>query len=243
MSAGAGRELRLLFFGDATGSVWGAALDAGAGAFVVRTPDGITSAAGPSAVQIDTDGPRWRVSGESFDLSLTPVAPPGLSDRPDGDELCQVEGRLHADGAGRDLTCLGTRSQDLDADLRGVGSLRALSGWFSESRGLVLRALRPAASRGQEEDRLQATLFDAEAWVAVAESRLSTTFGPDEQPDRASLELWVGDDEEQYPRRAAAEATGAAIGVQGEGVRMDVTPLACHCAGLDGPGVYLIAHL
>jgi hypothetical protein len=238
--------LRLISFGDATGDVWGAAIDAGDPALLLATADGITSSAS-AQFQLDTDQAAWRLSGEDFELLVAPLdgggtnAPGGGSAR---DELCRVEGTLEGASGQRAVSCSATRSVGTDPGvLAGGGSVRGLSGWFTDNRGLCLHALRGRNSPGQDQDEIAATLFDPEQWVAVSDPRLSTTFRPQEQPERASVELWVGDDGEQYPRRAVAEATGPALHVQSDGVRMQVTPMRCHSEGLDGAGVYLIAYL
>ncbi len=122
-------------------------------------------------------------------------------------------------------------------------SVRGLSGWFGADQGLTLLALRPAGRRGQEDDLIAATVFDPEGWMAVDDPRISTTYRAGDRPARASLELWIGDGDEQFPRRAAAEATGDGAELEHNGLRLQVTPLRCHTLGLDGAGVYLLAHL
>ena len=104
-----------------------------------------------------------------------------------------------------------------------------------------MRALRPQRARGQEEDRIEATLFDPEGEIAVEDPRLSTTLAAGGRPVRTSLELWIGVGEEQYPRRAAGEALGDGGAAQGEHVNLQVTPLRCHTGGHEGAGVYLLA--
>ena len=116
-----------------------------------------------------------------------------------------------------------------------------MTGWFGAHRGLILRALRPRRARGQEQDRIAATLFEPEGRIDVDEPRLSTTYASDDRPARTSLELWIGAGEEQYPRRAAAEALGEGGAAKGDRLSLQVTPLRCHASGLDGAGVYLLA--
>ncbi|MDQ6836538.1 MAG: hypothetical protein M3016_10170 [Actinomycetota bacterium] len=243
MSAGHQGPLRLVCFGDADGQVWGSAIDAGEPAIVICTPAGSACAAG-ARVQIRDQADGWEVSGAGIELVVTPTAPTGEpAIERGGAELCQVRGTVTADGTGREVSCAGMRSSDPQADLGRLGSLRALSGWFDDEHALALCALRPSGATDHEHDMLTATVFDPGERIAVVEPRLSTTFGPGEQPVRASLELWIGDEEEQYPRRAAAEAVAPPASIQSERVRLSVTPLRCHSGGRDGAGVYLIAHI
>jgi hypothetical protein len=55
------------------------------------------------------------------------------------------------------------------------------------------------------------------------------------------LELWVGDGDEQFPRRAAGEALGPGEELSAGAMTVRILPLRCHSAGHDGPGVYLLA--
>jgi hypothetical protein len=244
MSTAESRPLRLLCFGDAAGEVWGGAVSAGTAALAFGTPDGTGSAIGSAELSIGHDDDGWLLTGQDFELRFSPVGQDGATEpSAAGDELCHVEGRLSVAGHERAVSCPGTVSIEPETRIGPLDSVRALSGWFGADHGLTLHALRPAGSKGHEQDAIAATLFDPEEWVAVTDPRLSTTFKPSELPARASLELWVGDGEELHPRRAAAEAAGQAAEAGGEGLRLAITPLLCHSAGHDGTGVYLIAHL
>ncbi|MGH2866507.1 MAG: hypothetical protein ACRDNK_02920, partial [Solirubrobacteraceae bacterium] len=158
-----------------------------------------------------------------------------------GDELCAVTGIVTVSGSEQTIDCLGTRTTDPDFELDGLDSLRSVAGWFGPHRGVTLRALRPRPGRDQGEDRIAATLFEPEGPIDVDEPRLSTTYVSTDRPARASLELWIGAGEEQYPRRAAGEALGEGGAAKGDLVTFGVTPLRCHASGLEGAGVYLLA--
>jgi hypothetical protein len=232
--------IRLLSFGDAAGEIWGAVVQAGATATLIMTPRAAAAATGAGQVELAADGDAWRLSAAGVvSLRFTPSGTQSGA----GDELCHVQGTVTVGGAERELSCPGTISTDTEAEPRKLDSIRALSGWFAEDRGLALRALRADAKKGHERDVVAATLFDPEQWVTVADPRLSTTFRPGEQPARASLELWVGQEEDMYPRRVAAEAIGLPAEASGDELRLSLTPMLCHAGGLDGTGVYLIAHL
>jgi hypothetical protein len=243
MSDSAIGPLRLLTFGDATAEIWGAALQAGDAAALFVTRRGATAATDGRQIEIGTDGHVWTVSGTGFDLRFTPVGEESRAPSPAGDELCRVEGRVTVPEGEHEIRCPGTVSVDAEAQLGRFDSLRALTGWFDEDRGVAVRALRPDEKKGHERDQLAATLFDPDHWIAVEDPRLSTTFRRGGQPTRASLELWVGEGDELYPRRAAVEAVAAPSEAAGDRLRLSLTPLLCHAGGLDGTGVYLIAHL
>lgn len=232
--------VRLLSFGDATGKIWGAVVEAGATASLIMTPEAAAAATGAGQVEIAADGDGCQVTADGVvSLRFTPAGAASEA----GDELCHVEGTVTVGGSEREVSCPGTISTDAEAGSGKLESIRALTGWFGEQQGLALRAFRPDAKKGHERDQMAATLFDAEQWVTVADPRLSTTFRPGEQPTRASLELWIGDGEEMYPRRAAAEALGLPAEASGDELRISLTPMLCHAGGADGTGVYLIAHL
>ncbi len=83
----------------------------------------------------------------------------------------------------------------------------ARSGCGSKSGdGIAVAAVRPRKASGHANDAVHAALLDPCAGVtAVAEPRLSTTYGGDGTPTRAGLELWLEDENEHYPRRAAGD--------------------------------------
>jgi hypothetical protein len=235
--------LRVLSFGDLSGQVWGAAIDAPDPAIVLRTPEGAVSAAGPGAITFGDDGDSWRVRGEGVELLCTPtpiVAAAGELGA-FAEELCELTGSVRVAGADHALSCVGIRGSSDGVDPDRLDSVRGLSGWFEPGRAVGLLAFRPAGRSDHGHDRLSATLFEPDGTVAVADPRLSTTYVSDGRPGRASLELWIGEGDEQYPRRAAAEASGDPVEIDGGRVRLQVTPLRCHTAGLDGSGVYILA--
>jgi hypothetical protein len=226
-------HVRVLAFGDLEGAVWGTVIDAGATAIVYCTPDGV----GSGTVALNDNPAAWTVSGEGVELRATPIAHEGA----DGTgELCRVEGSLTVAGVRRDVDCPGTRGAGGPTSKR-LQSVRGVSGWFATDRGLALLALRPDSGKGQESDLIEANVFEPEGWIAVDEPRLSTTYLADDRPSRASMDLRIADGDEEYPRRAAAEASGPGAAIDGDGISLQVTPLRCHAGGLDGAGVYLLA--
>ena len=241
MTATAPPAPRIISFGDLDGRLWGCLLQAGEPLLVVAVPEGTVSAAGGDAVSLQTEGEAWRVAGPGVELLVTPVADGDRRPAAPAPELCTVSGSVTVDGSDHQVQALGTASLGEPLDAGRLDSLRALSGWFEADDGLALLSLRPSGRHDQESDAVAATVFEPEGAIHVDDPRLSTTYRQPEQPDRASLELWIGEGEEQYPRRAAAEAEGEAITVRGDHVELSVTPMRCHKGGRDGVGVYVLA--
>jgi hypothetical protein len=242
MTTTADARVRLLCFGDSAGAVCGAVLDAGDAGLLVHAPAGDAAATGREGARIQVRGEAWQVRSDGIELDVLPLATPTPGALA-ADELCQVTGQVRVDGTMQTISCLGTRSQDPDPAAGAAASLRAVAGWFPERRAVSLRAVRPAGSAGHESDHVTATVFDPEAWIPVTDPRLSTTFKADQGPERTSLEMWVGDEDELYPRRAAGEATGPPLAVSDGQLKMTLTPLQCHSSGQDGSGVYVLALL
>jgi hypothetical protein len=241
MTATAPPAPRIISFGDLDGRLWGCVLAAGEPLLVVAVPEGTTSGSGADVISLETEGEAWRVTGPGVALLVASAA--------DGDgrpaalapELCTVSGSITVAGSDRQVQALATASAGDALEVGRLDSLRALSGWFEADDGLALLSLRPSGRHDQESDVVAATLFESEGAITVDDPRLSTTYRQAEQPDRASVELWIGEGEEQYPRRAAAEARGEAVTVRSDHVLLSVTPMRCHKAGRDGTGVYVLA--
>lgn len=244
----ANADLRTLAFGDAPGTIWGAAI-AGETTIIVFGDRTGAGAAVPvtEADWGDGDG-RWQMSGDGFSLTVESVsddvAEPGEDD---GDtvsgvqELCQVHGSITVAGTQRTIDCVGTRSAIAGVDAGSLGSARAVSAWFGPEEALTLVALRAHESAGQESDLVAATLFDPEGWMGVSDPRLSTTYTDAGVPARVNLELWVGDGEHEYPRRAAGEVSGPGATAELERLSLQVVPMVCHSRGREGAGVYVLA--
>ncbi len=254
--------LRIVAFADPEARVWGTAIDTGERAIVFGSADGAGAAgedgtsartgaaAGRDAIRFEVRDGEWLLEGDSFELAVTPAdggpAPTGEepaphgSPTPTGEELCQVRGSIIVDGERLAVDSRGTRT-DETVDIGQLDSLRGVWGWFEGRYALALLALRPRGYDGHESDLVEATLFDPDVTIAVEEPRLSTTYTAQGLPSRASLELWIAEGEEQYPRRAAAEALSAGARVGVSGLTVQVCPMRCHSRGLDGAGVYLLA--
>jgi hypothetical protein len=244
-------ELRAIAFASEDGTSWGAALCDGHRWLLASGPDG--AATGPLTVTEAPDG-GWRLADEGGALSLTALAddPPTPEAADDGDdpavpevpfvpgegpELCRVTGTL----AGLGVDWRGIRVRMAPRPGKDVpGSARLVAGWFADGSAIGLIAARPSKHDRPDQDVASATLFDRERWLPVAEPRLSTTYDGSQIPARVNLELWIGEGEHEYPRRAAGEAVGAPAAAAG-GAALQVTPLRCHSRGEEGVGVYVLA--
>ena len=77
--------------------------------------------------------------------------------------------------------------------------------------------------------------------AALARPSSSQLTGTDTgAPARANLELWIGEGENEFPRRAAGEASGEGAAIKVDGLSLQAVPLRCHSRGRDGAGVYAL---
>jgi hypothetical protein len=250
MSRSAGEQLRTLAFGDVEGPVWGAGLQAGSAALIVGDATGAVHSA-LSADSWRADGPVWQLAAPGIALEVEPVTDEREAFPPDDggepargvQELCRVHGTVTVSGAERPVDCPGTRSTIDGVDPAALESVRTVAGWFAPDDAFTLLALRAPRAQGQEADLVAATLFDPEGWVPVADPRLSTTYDGAGVPTRVSLELWVTEGENEFPRRAAGEAAAPSAAVTADGLQVRAIPLRCHSRGREGGGVYVLAGL
>ncbi len=246
MAGTAAGQIRTLAFGDVDGGIWGAALGATGQGLVLGDRSG-EACARRLASGWSSDGPRWRLTADGVDLHVDPGGeelgrPPGDETTVSGfQELCRVHGTVTLAGGQRDLDCVGTRCEVVGLDPGRLGSARAVAGWFAADEAFMLLALRDSGMVGQESDLIAATLFDPDGWVPVDDPRLSTTYAGSERPTRATLELWVSEGENEFPRRAAGEASADGADLKLDGCELRAVPLHCHSRGREGAGVYVLA--
>ena len=251
--AAAGEGVRAIAFASPDGSVWGAAISDGERWSLASGPAG--SGDGPIDVTVELDG-GWRLEGGGGALSLLataddpPAGPavdgyrtpggPGSAFVPgESPELCRVTGSVSGDVVewrGVRVTVAPPRSAK-DAP----GSVRFVTGWLADGSAVGLIAVRSRRNDHPDGDAVSATLFDPERWLAVSDPRLSTTYDASGAPARVNLELWIGDGEHEYPRRAAGEAAAAPSASAGPGGALQVLPLRCHSRGEEGVGLYVLA--
>lgn len=219
--------MRTVAFGDLDDGVWGAVWE------------GFTTAGGatyPAAIAGEDPDSEWTISGPGIELVVSPegevaTAAEGLGGF---DQLCRVRGRYD----GQEVECLGRRALRDPINLEKVDSVRDVSAWFDGEAAVALTAVRPRRSKGHEGDLVTAAVFEEGHWVAVEDPRLSTTYDGEGAPTRTTLELWLASEDEQYPRRAAGEATGISAPADDSGVRAWL--FRWHTRDLEGTGVYLL---
>lgn len=124
----------------------------------------------------------------------------------------------------------------------GFGSLRVAQATLEDGRALALAAVRPAGAPGHDRDRLCAEVLGDGSVEAVADARLSTTYGQAGEPLRVGLELWPesGEDETVYPRRAAGEIAGGPLALAGPGLEGRAWRVRWRSRGEGGHGVYAL---
>jgi hypothetical protein len=237
-------DLRLVSFSDPEGDVWGSGLDLGTPALLLGTAGGRRTLIGSEQLELNSGGDVWFLGAEGVELRVSPASEDeeDVESSPAGDQLCRAEGTVIVGSDVREIDCLAVRGRP-QAPPVPAASLRVVSAFFGSGQAVALRSWR-RRERGHEEDVLAATLFDEPDPTHptdVADPRLSTTYQPDEIPLRTNLELWVGEGDELFPRRTAAEASGPPATAQADQIRLSASPLRCHFSGEDGAGVYLIA--
>lgn len=190
----------------------------------------------------DADG-DWRVAGAGFELTFAPAREVAVLELADAGirsyhQLARVHGRITVDGQEHAVDCGGQRSRRLGAlDGKHFNALRAVSAWFGDDRGLAVLAARPRKARGHDADVVSAVLLEGEGPpIRVAEPRLSSTYAVGGGLARVGLELWIGEDDEQYARRAAGQAAGKAAVSEDPPLRSEL--VRWHMRGLEGIGVY-----
>ncbi|HET9105483.1 MAG TPA: hypothetical protein VFN55_19200 [Solirubrobacteraceae bacterium] len=243
---------RVIAFASPEQHLWGGLVATASGAALVLGSGDALQAIGPGALSLQAGDETWSVAGAGAALTVAPE-PPGEDAEQDAAvldpelgepaERCTVRGRATVGGAEVELDCPALRFSLAIDDPRDAGSLRAVAGWFGPELALSLGALRPLRSRGHDQDRITATLFEDGRPRMVDEPRLSTTLHDDGLPARMSMELWVAEGDDLYPRRAAGEATATGARTPGDAPQLGGVPLTCHMAGRDGAGVYLLARL
>ncbi|MGZ4166200.1 MAG: hypothetical protein ACXVRW_03360 [Solirubrobacteraceae bacterium] len=250
MSLTAANHLRTLAFGDVGGDLWGAAVHTATPLLVFGDSSGATWSAALPADGWIAEGVGWRLTGDDVELHVMPGGEAEEMESEEGeatadlsgcDELCRVRGTIAIGGSSREIECVGTRCVIDGVDAGSLGSARMVSGWFGQDEAFMLLALRAADTVGQESDLVAATLFDPEGWIPVDDPRLSTTYSASGLPSRTNLELWVGEGDNEFPRRVAGEAAGDGAAFQLQDIQLRVIPMRCHSRGREGTGVYVLA--
>jgi hypothetical protein len=207
--------------------------------------------AGDASATIAEPLRRWTVSFDGddggFQLSFEALGEPaevgtgelaGSAAGLEGyEQLCRVRGTVTVGDRSWTLDCRGQRGHTWGApDWQQLDLSRTLSLWLDDDSGVTLTAIRPRGAAGHEDELVDAALFGAET-VAIGDPRLSTGLDGDGRQQRAGLELWVEDDGEHAPLRAAGEAVCGTTFDLGE-LRLDCAFFAWRMEGREGVGRY-----
>jgi hypothetical protein len=245
-------SLRTMAFGDVGLSRWGAIFSPGRELPAFAVLGGERPVVLSVEIQGDASaGGEWWVAGEGLELAVVPEPRETTTAENGFDQLVTVRGELPSDGA-REVELLGCRSergQELDPGT--VQLVKDVRAWFSPAEGFACLAIRPNRAAGHAEEQVSATIFEAGQPLAVAEPRLSTTYTEEGLPIRATLELWLPENEEEqeaqetdqavsYPRRAAGEVAGPGVTHTFGSLSMHARPFQWRAAGREGAGVYLL---
>ncbi|MGI8429782.1 MAG: hypothetical protein ACR2OB_10860 [Solirubrobacteraceae bacterium] len=247
MSRGATANLRTLAFGELDCASWGAVWNPGGGGEVmISLGAGTEVATARVTIAGSSEREQWRLAGKGVDLVVSGEREAAQA-RSDGacvgfDQLCRVSGRFAVGGEERVVDCPGRRGLRTAVDLDRCDSARDVSAWFGPDEGLALVSIRPRGSTGHERDLVTAAAFDALRSVPVADPRLSTTYAAAGRPVRASLELWLEDEQsELYPQRTAGDSIGPGVDRLEGGFELHTTPIRWRGAGREGTGIYMLA--
>jgi hypothetical protein len=244
--------LLTLAFGELDpAGVWGAAWIPGSDgpALAALGAGGAAAALSDLTLSDGTDGGEWQLDGGAAALVVAPagdeVAVQASDDGIEGwDQLCRVTGRFEHDGTEHSMDCLGLRTWWSGAvDVERYESIRAVSVWFEPDEGLTVTAFRPRKAKAHDRDVLAGAVIAPDVSATVEDPRLSTTYVGEGWPARAGLELWLAGEEpdQQYPRRASGEATGARVEALAGSLEVRAEPFRFHSRGRDGAGAYLLA--
>jgi len=108
---------------------------------------------------------------------------------------------------------------------------------FADEGLLALSAVRPQGSGGHGDEAVAAVLCGADgAPVEVSETMLSTEYGPDGVQRRATLELWL-DEEDGQPLRGAGTLISSAS-IEHPGLSGTVAFFRWSLEGREGLGHY-----
>jgi hypothetical protein len=153
------------------------------------------------------------------------------------EQLCRVTGTVQVGEQRWTVDCLGQRGHTWGApDWTQLELSRTLSIWLEDEQGMTLAAVRPRGAAGHEGELVSAFLFGEEA-VAIDDPRLSTGLDGDRRQQRAGLELWVSEEGEEGPLRAAGEAVCGTTFDLGE-LRLDCSFFSWRMEGRRGVGRY-----
>ncbi|ADB50255.1 hypothetical protein [Conexibacter woesei] len=153
------------------------------------------------------------------------------------EQLCRVRGRVLVGERSWKVDCLGQRGHQWGApDWQRIELSRTLAVWLDDEHGVTLASVRPRGAAGHEDEVVSAYLLDEQP-TAIDDPRLSTAIDADGRQLRAGLELWVDEEGEHGPLRAAGDAVCGTTFDLGE-LRLDCAFFEWRMEGQRGVGRY-----
>jgi hypothetical protein len=237
--------LRTVAFGEQKPGVWGAVWSIGEASFVALGEGQNVTVASAALDGVDPAG-DWMLRTDGIDLTFSGDPEMSVAENTGSarfDQVCRVIGRFRAGDEKCEVSCVGVRgARALDADLDRSDSLRGVSAVFENGEAIGVVAVRPRRAKGHGADAVSATVLELDGPVLSEDPRLSTTYTHDGRPNRASLELWIGQEQDdQRLRRAAGEALGPRASGSLGALRASADLFRWHSRGVVGIGVYLLA--
>ena len=194
----------------------------------------------PEGVSIDVVEPlrRWKATlAGGFELDVEALSGPAevrLGDTYGYEQLCRVRGTAGE----RSIDCLGQRGHSWGrADWSKLELARTVSAWLDDRTAVTVSAVRDASAKHHADEELSAHVVLDGAPIAVSDPRLSTTYDGEGRQIHAGLELWVADEDGEYPHRAAGEVVCGTTLDLGR-LRVDCAFFEWHMDGRTGVGRY-----
>ena len=208
------------------------------GSIAVEGSNWSTLAIGPLRTTVAVPNERWTVTWDDhFELELEAVSAP--VERAGDMEGYEQLLRVHGTALGEEVDGLGQRGRGWGvADWSSLSLVRTVSAWLGAERGgIVAESRQREGAAGHDDEALWAALVKSGEPVRVHEPRLSTTYDGDGHQRRAGLELWMTEDDEAFPVRAAGEVIcGSSLDLGA--LRLDLAFFRWHSEGAEGVGRY-----
>ena len=181
---------------------------------------------------------RWKVSfAGGFDLDVEALSEPAeveVGDTRGYEQLCRVRGTA----AGRPVDCLGQRGHTWgSADWSKLALARTVSAWLDDRTAVTVSAVRAASAKHHADEAISAHVLLDGRPVPVGDPRLSTTYDADGRQIHAGLELWVTDEDGEFPHRVAGDVVCGTTLDLGR-LRVDCAFFEWHMDGRTGVGRY-----
>ncbi len=153
------------------------------------------------------------------------------------EQVCLVTGIVTAGGRSVPVRCLGQRGHSWgEPDWTRLEAARTVSAWIEDGPGLALQTVRPEGAPHAEEP-VWAAILGPGGSAEVEDPRLSTTYDGDGHQRRAGLELWMGEDDDEYPARGSGEVLCGSTLDLGQ-LRLDCAFFRWRLEGRQGVGRY-----